>query len=229
MLQTPPSVDAKGATWHRARSLRGWRWVKIGIFAFLCLAAVIVIRLATSKPKPSPNAKEVSSISVPEVKSPGSVSPPSPPPVGVYVSVLRTVRGENLECLQWGVEAVDLKSLELKLKIKGRLVSTSAFRAELTSKLKKKLATKLSSNEWSLIEKCPTDGVLSSCGTQSPRASAKGMSLLPLRLAYNLDVATSMKDDCRDTKEDWSETSAFAEGLKNRRIAAEHKKATLGQ
>jgi hypothetical protein len=42
------------------------------------------------------------------------------------------------------------------------------------------------------------------------------MSLLPLRLAYNLDVAVSMKDDCRDKQEDWSETPAFAEALRNR-------------
>jgi hypothetical protein len=193
-------------------------WVKIVTIVFVCLAAVIVIRLATSKPKSSSNAREVPSISVPELKSSGSASPPIPPPVGVYVSALRAVKGEHLECLQWGVEAVDLKSLELKLTINGRRVSTSAFRAELTSKLKKKLSKKLSSNEWSLIEKCPTEGVLGSCGTQAPRASSKGMSLLPLRFAYDLDVAISMKDDCRNTKEDWSETSAFAEALRNRSI-----------
>ena len=139
------------------------------------------------------------------------------------------MKGENLECLQWGVEAVDLKSLERRLRINGRLVSTSAFRAELTSKLKKKLSKKLSSNEWSLIEKCPTEGVLGSCGTQTPRNSSKGMSLLPLRFAYDLDVAISMKDDCRDTKEEWSETSAFAEALKNRTIAAANKQAAQSQ
>jgi hypothetical protein len=197
-------------------------WVKIVPIAVVCLAAVIVIRLATRKPKTSSNAKEVSSISLPELKSAGSVAPPIPPPVGVYVSALRTVNGDNLECLQWGVEAADLKSLEQMLRINGKLVSTSAFRAELTSKLKKKLSKKLSSNEWSLIEKCPTEGVLGSCGTQTPRASSKGMSLLPLRLAYRLDVAISMKDDCRDTKQDWSETSAFAQASRNRPIDAAH-------
>jgi len=201
-------------------------WVKMVTVAVLCLASVIVVGLATNRPSSTFNVQAVPSIPVPEVKSSVLLSSPVVPAVGIYVSVLRTLRGKNLECLQWGVEAPDLRSLELKLRINGRLVSTSAFRAELTSKLKKTLSKKLSSNEWSLIEKCPTEGVLGSCGAQSPHVSAKGMSLLPLKLAYNLDVAVSMKDDCRNTKDEWSETTAFSEALRNRPDASALKKAT---
>ncbi len=187
------------------------------------LLVLVVIGNALRKTKSSPNTHPAPSISVPEAKASAVAPLVNNQPVGVYVGVLRTSRGENLECLQWGIEASDQKSLEPKIRLKGKTVSPDKFRAALTEQLKKRLSKRLSSKEWSFIGKCSTEGVLGSCITELAGASDAGTSLSPLRVAYNLDIAISMRQDCRSKGDRWSETAAFVEAMKKRTIVDDRK------
>ncbi len=187
------------------------------------LLVLVVIGNAFRKTKPSSNTHPAPSISVPEAKASAVVPPVSNQPVGVYVGVLRASRGENLECLQWGIESPDPISLEPKIKLRRKTVSPDKFRAALTEQLKKRLSKKLSSNEWSFIGKCSTEGVLGSCITELAGASDAGTSLSPLRVAYNLDIAISMKQDCQSKGDRWSETAAFVEAMKKRTTTDDRK------
>jgi hypothetical protein len=163
------------------------------------LGLLVMIGGAVGGNKSKSTETSVVAAATPEQVAVPAPQPPPPPPKS-SVAYLRVSNGANLECLE--IEAADPAALKLKLKLTGKGETLEEIRTEFAAAMKKKLGKANAEGTWSVLDTCPRESVLAACNSPSSTI-----------VAYDVEVALSLKKECGGKDEQWQEAPTFAQAV----------------